>query len=179
MNPELAFDSIESAHEFVVLVSKVALETKRDIDADINREMSSTASRRVEALQIVARKLGTLELHLTQTRRILNDLRSLRRLLFEERAMPVGPKPNAMPKAATSRTPSSETSHSGASPESRGTRESSVCATVRKRALSACRDPHAINPEATTAAPWYVRPDFKLTEERKPRETNYAFAQQR
>ena len=76
MNPELAFDSIESAHEFVALVSKVALETKRDIDADIEREMTPTASRRVNALQIVAHKLGTLELHLTQTRRILNDLRS-------------------------------------------------------------------------------------------------------
>ena len=86
MHPELPFDSIESAHEFVALLTKVACETKGDIDADIQREMSPNASRRVEALRIVAHKLGTLELHLTQTRRILNDLRSLRRLLFEERS---------------------------------------------------------------------------------------------
>ena len=35
MNHEVPFDSIESAHEFVTLVAQVALETKRDIEADL------------------------------------------------------------------------------------------------------------------------------------------------
>jgi len=85
MNPELPFDSIESAHEFVGLFVRAVLESKRDIDADIQREMGSNVPRRLEALQIVAYKLEALELYLTKSRRILNDLRSLRRLLFEER----------------------------------------------------------------------------------------------
>ena len=166
MNPELAFDSIESAHEFVALVSKVALETKRDIDADIQREMSPTASRRVEALQIVAHKLGTLGLHLTQTRRILNDLRSLHRLLFGERRTGIAVVPlesTGMAKPETAAGPPSGGSRSGDGPENAVARKPSVCAAVRKRALATARDPHAINQEATDPAPWYIRPDFKAT----------------
>jgi hypothetical protein len=49
--------------------------------------MSSNVSRRLDALQIVAHKLETLELHLTKSRRILNDLRFLRRLLLENGLM--------------------------------------------------------------------------------------------
>jgi len=61
MNCDLPFNSIESAHEFVALLAKVALEAKCDIDTDIQREMSSSVSRRLDALQIVVYKLKTLE----------------------------------------------------------------------------------------------------------------------
>jgi hypothetical protein len=165
MHPELSFDSIESAHEFVALLTKVAFEAKSDIDADIQREISPNASRRVEAMRIVAHKLGTLELHLTKSRRILNDLRSLRRLLFEERStgIPVvRPRSTGMAKPETAPSSSSE-SRSGVSPESAAAPKASVCAAVRKRALSAARDPQAFNQEGTDAAPWYTRPDFKAT----------------
>ena len=161
MNPELAFDSIESAHEFVALVSKVALETKCDIDADIQREMNPAASRRVEALQIVANKLGTLELHLTQTRRILNDLRSLHRLLFGERStgVPVArPKSTGMAKPEAAAGPSSKGSRSDVGPENAVAPDASPCAAVRKRAVSSSRDPH---PNGVAADAWYVRPEFK------------------
>ena len=161
MNPELAFDSIESAHEFVALVSKVALETKRDIDADIQREISTTASRRVEALQIVAHKLGTLELHLTQTRRILNDLRSLHRLLFGERSagVPVArPKSTGMGKPEAAPAPWSEGSRSGDGPENAVAPQASPGAAARKRAVSPACDPH---PNVVAADAWYIRPEFK------------------
>jgi len=164
MNRELPFDSIESAHEFVALLAKVALETKGDIDADIQREMSPNASRRLEALQIVAYKLEVLGLHLTKSRRILNDLRSLRRLLFEERSTSVSVvrrKSPAMAKPES--TPPPEGSRLGASPESAAAGKAGICAAVRKRALSTARDPHAINQEATDPAPWYNRPEFKAT----------------
>jgi hypothetical protein len=42
-------------------------------------------------LRIVAYKLEKLAQHMKQSQRILNDLRSLRRLLFEERRRPALP----------------------------------------------------------------------------------------
>ena len=43
------------------------------------------AERRLQAMRIVSYKLGQLRGHLTASRRILNDLRTLRRLLLDER----------------------------------------------------------------------------------------------
>jgi len=86
MNHEVAFDSIESTQEFLTLVAQVVLEAKRDIGAHLQREMSSSFSRRLEALQIIVYLLETLEINIKKSRRILNDLRSLRRLLLGERA---------------------------------------------------------------------------------------------
>ena len=79
------FDSIENARAFVGLLTEVVAETKRDIDADIQRELDAKSSRRLDALRIASYSLEKLELHMTTSCRILNDLRSLRRLLFEER----------------------------------------------------------------------------------------------
>ena len=78
------FESLESAHDFVALLAETVAETKRDLEADVQRE--SSVSRRRDALQIALYSLSKLELHVNRTSRILNDLRSLRRLLFEERA---------------------------------------------------------------------------------------------
>jgi len=87
MNHEAAnpFDSIESAHEFVTLLAKTVVEAKRDIEEDVRRELSGGFPRRLEALRMTLYSLEKLELHLNRSRRILNDLRSLRRLLFQER----------------------------------------------------------------------------------------------
>jgi hypothetical protein len=80
------FDSIESAYGFVSMFADSVADAKRDIETDMQRELTSNAPRRLVALQLAAYNLEKLELHLTKSRRILNDLRSLRRLLFEERA---------------------------------------------------------------------------------------------
>ena len=53
--------------------------------------------RRVQALQLVALNLNKLSSHVTKSRRILNDLRTLRRLLLEERK----PLPEAELEAKT------------------------------------------------------------------------------
>jgi hypothetical protein len=98
------FDSIESAHDFVRLLSEAVTEAKRDIDADIQRELSTHAPRRLEALRIASYGLEKLELHMNRSGRILNDLRSLRRLLFEERtasALTIQPKSIRQVKAET------------------------------------------------------------------------------
>ena len=98
------FDSIESAHDFVGMFSDSVAEAKREIETDIKREVTSDAPRRLDALRLAAYNLEKLELHLNKSRRILNDLRSLRRLLFEERAAarpPASAKPaqEAAPEA--------------------------------------------------------------------------------
>ena len=50
--------------------------------------------RRLEALRLVSFKLDKLEQHVKSGRRLLNDLRTLRRLLLDEREEPA-PKRNS------------------------------------------------------------------------------------
>ena len=82
--PQSPFDSIESAHEFVTLFAEVVADSMREIEADIERESNSGASRRLEAMQLALYNLEKLQVHVNKSRRILNDLRRLRRLLLEE-----------------------------------------------------------------------------------------------
>ena len=91
------FDSIESAHEFVALLVETVHEAKRDVEADVQLESSSQFPRRLDALRTALYCMEKLELHMNTSRRILNDLRSLRRLLFEERTA----RPNSIPEAKT------------------------------------------------------------------------------
>ncbi len=81
-----SFDSIESAHEFVALLAESVRQAKQDVEADVQRESTSQFPRRLEALRTALYSMEKLEFHMNKSRRILNDLRSLRRLLFEERA---------------------------------------------------------------------------------------------
>ena len=55
------------------------------MEAEIALALAEGADRRKEALQLVAYNLAKLNLHMTTSRRILNDLRTLRRLLLAER----------------------------------------------------------------------------------------------
>jgi hypothetical protein len=80
---EHQFETLESAHDFVKLLAETVAEVKRDLEADVQRE--SLPSRRLDALRIALYDVSRLENHVSRTSRILNDLRSLRRLLFEER----------------------------------------------------------------------------------------------
>ncbi len=84
--PGTPFDSVESAHAFVALLSKAVAESRQDVEADIQRETASRAPRRLDALRITLYNLKKLEAHMSRSRRILNDLRSLRRLLLDERS---------------------------------------------------------------------------------------------
>ncbi len=89
---ETPFDSVESAHEYLRLLSEAMLEAKQEIEEDIaNIRVNAVEERRGEALRLVLFKLDKLEHHLTASRRVLNDLRSLRRLLLEERSQTSGP----------------------------------------------------------------------------------------
>jgi hypothetical protein len=83
---ETPFDSIEGSHEYVALLAEALEEACRDVEAEIALAVAEGAERRKEALQLVAYNLAKLNLHMTTSRRILNDLRSLRRLLLAERS---------------------------------------------------------------------------------------------
>jgi hypothetical protein len=85
------FDSIESAHQYVRLLREQIEDAENEISDDLRRASAEGASRRVQALQLVNYKLHQLQTHLGGSGRLLNDLRTLRRLLLAERQ----PEPRA------------------------------------------------------------------------------------
>ncbi len=87
------FDSIENAHQYVRLLVDAIAEAKTEIGADLDSVAQAKSDRRVEALRVVQFKLDKLEQHLTSSSRLLNDLRSLRRLLLDERPEPAAANP--------------------------------------------------------------------------------------
>jgi hypothetical protein len=81
----LPFDTVEGAHEYVRLLAEAIAEARESVRDDIAAARAQGASRRVDALQLVAFKLEKLQAHVTSSQRLLNDLRTLRRLLLDER----------------------------------------------------------------------------------------------
>ena len=101
---ETPFESIENAHDFLTLLGQTIFETKLDIEGDLQRESNSNFPRRAEALKLTLYTLNKLEFHMWRSGRVLNDLRSLRRLLFEERtvtSLTARPQVNGRAKAET------------------------------------------------------------------------------
>lgn len=77
------FDSIESAQEFMALLQDSVAEAAQDV----GRKLENTPAgerRRAEALQLAHYKLAQLTSHVHKSRRILNDLRIIRKLLVNE-----------------------------------------------------------------------------------------------
>ena len=83
--PETPFDSIEGAHQYIELLLEAIEQAQRDVEADIRKAAKIRARRQEEALLLVAHNLNRLSFHISRSRRLLNDLRTLRRLLLEER----------------------------------------------------------------------------------------------
>ena len=85
---ETPFDSIEGSHEYVALLAEALDEARRDVEAEVASADRDGADRRKQALMLVSFNLAKLNLHITTSRRILNDLRTLRRFLLAERGLP-------------------------------------------------------------------------------------------
>ena len=84
--PETPFESIEGAQEYLNLLVEALHEARSAIEHDASIAATTKgAERRLEALRVVNYKLSQLHEHLTSSHRILNDLRTLRRLLLRER----------------------------------------------------------------------------------------------
>ena len=82
---ETPFDCIEGSHEYLKLLAESLDEARRDVETEITLADREQADRRKEALLLVSFNLAKLHLHITTSRRIMNDLRTLRRLLLAER----------------------------------------------------------------------------------------------
>ena len=92
---ETPFDSIEGSHEYVAMLAEALAEARRDVEVEIAQAEREGAERRKEALLLVSYNLAKLNLHITSSRRILNDLRILRRLLLAERGLPIAEESSA------------------------------------------------------------------------------------
>ena len=79
------FDSIESAHEFVILLGQQVEAATKETQRHCDQARAEGNQRRVEALAVALLKMNQLSTHMQKSRRILNDLRTLRRLLCQER----------------------------------------------------------------------------------------------
>ncbi len=90
--PETPFENIESAQQFVELLFDAIEEARQEVEAEVGRPQPE---RRLQALQLVSYNLAKLSLHMGTSRRILNDLRSLRRLLYQERGLSEEPAESA------------------------------------------------------------------------------------
>jgi hypothetical protein len=79
------FDSIESAQEYMNLLAAAALEAMNDLKRDRDVAARQGIERRVRAIDLAMFKLKMLNCHVHKSRRMLNDLRILRRLILNER----------------------------------------------------------------------------------------------
>ena len=84
---ETPFDTIESAQQFIDLLIEAIDESRRDVDTDIALSGRNRSKRSKQALQLVSANLAKLSQYMTTSRRILNHLKTLRRLLLEERQL--------------------------------------------------------------------------------------------
>ena len=82
---ETKFGSIEGAAEYLGLLLESVNEARGDLEAEKQLAVEAVAERRLQAIQLATYKLAQLRTHLTTSHRLLNDLRTIRRLLFAER----------------------------------------------------------------------------------------------
>jgi hypothetical protein len=80
------FGNIESAHEYVTLLCEALDEAECTIADELSAPSALTRARHLDALRLVDYKLHRLRQHLLVSRRLLSDLRTLRRYLQDERA---------------------------------------------------------------------------------------------
>ena len=86
--PTRPFDSIESAYEFIVLLEEMVAEASLEVKGHAEDATAQNDGRRAEAMTLALYKLSQLSAHTQKSRRVLNDLRTIRRLLFRERGVP-------------------------------------------------------------------------------------------
>jgi hypothetical protein len=80
-NSDRPFSTIESAHEYLSALSEQINEIVNDIRGEISTSSALKQERRTEAWQTVLYTLTKLSFHTANSRRLVNDLRTLRNLL--------------------------------------------------------------------------------------------------
>ena len=82
---EQPFDSIESAHEFMHVLALTALDVIKDLSHDREQALRDGDQRRAKAIDLAIFKLKMLGCYVHKSKRTLNDLRIIRRLILNER----------------------------------------------------------------------------------------------
>jgi hypothetical protein len=82
---ERPFDSIESAIDFMNVLAETVLDATRDLHRDHQDAVRDGQQRRAQALALAQFKLKVLNCYIFKSRLALNDLRTIRRLLLNER----------------------------------------------------------------------------------------------
>ena len=82
--PETPFDSVESAQTYIALLREAVAEAQDGVREDIAAAAAADRARHLDALRLVDLKLTQLGVQLRTSSRVLNDLRTLRRLLVGE-----------------------------------------------------------------------------------------------
>jgi len=86
-NTENPFDSIDVAQEYLALLEETVAENRNRVDAGMCEASIQGSRRYVEALRVVSYNLESLENHLRASRRKLNNLHKLRRLIIKKGAV--------------------------------------------------------------------------------------------
>src|SRR5260370_8277444 len=79
------FDSIESAHDYMNILAATTLEVMSELKRDRDQALRAGEHRRAQAIDLAMFKLKMLGCHIYKSRRMLNDLRILRRLILNDR----------------------------------------------------------------------------------------------
>jgi hypothetical protein len=82
------FESIESAYEFMSVLADTILEGVKDLHREHQVAVSVGQKRRSRAIELALFKLKMLSCYVYKSRRTLNDLRTIRRLILNDRATP-------------------------------------------------------------------------------------------
>jgi hypothetical protein len=79
------FESIESAQEFMAVLAGTIFDAMKELNAVRQDALDEGADRRAQATELAMYKLKMLSCYVQKSRRMLNDLRTLRRLILNER----------------------------------------------------------------------------------------------
>jgi hypothetical protein len=79
------FESIESAHDYMNILAATTLDVMNELKRDRDQALRDGEQRRAQAIDLAVFKLKMLGCYVYKSRRMLNDLRILRRLILNER----------------------------------------------------------------------------------------------
>jgi hypothetical protein len=82
------FETIEGAQEYLRLLAEEVSSVLHEIESDRTEAASLGPSRRLDALDLACYKLQRLSHHVDRGKRILNDLRMIRRLFERDLEKP-------------------------------------------------------------------------------------------
>jgi len=85
---EQCFDSIESVQDFMTILADTILDSMKDLNRDRELAVQDGEDRRARAIELAQYKLKMLGCYVHKSRQALNDLRTIRRLIFSERQAP-------------------------------------------------------------------------------------------